>query len=72
MVRQDIQPLPIADMEVETTVPHMQQRLSIPLSDPEVSQNSTHYPHDPDTLFRLKRLPLIVARKRPPSARWDR
>jgi hypothetical protein len=54
-------------MEVETTVPHMQQRLSIPLSDPEVSQNSTHYPHDPDTLFRLKRLPLIVARKRPPS-----
>ncbi len=37
MVRQVIRPLPIADMEVETTVPHMQQRLSIPLSDPEAS-----------------------------------
>jgi hypothetical protein len=56
----------LVDLELETPVPHMRQKLSIPLSDLEVSEDPTHYTRDPDKPLQLKRLMLIVKGKRPP------
>ena len=55
----------LVDLELETPVPHMRQKLSIPLSDIEVSEDPTHYTRDPDKPLQLKRLMLIVKGKRP-------
>jgi hypothetical protein len=55
----------LVDLELETTVPHMRQKLSIPLSDIEVSEDPTHYTRDPDKPLQLKRLLLIVKGKPP-------
>jgi hypothetical protein len=43
----------------------MRQKLSIPLSEPEVSEDPTHYTRDPDKPLQFKRLLLIVKGKRP-------
>jgi hypothetical protein len=55
----------LVDLELETTVPHMRQKLSIPLSDIEVSEDPTHYTRDPDKPLQLKRLLLSVKGKPP-------
>lgn len=55
----------LIDLELETPVPHMRQKLSIPLSEIEVSEDPTHYTRDPDKPLQLKRLLLIVKGKRP-------
>ena len=55
----------LVDLELETPVPHMLQKLSIPLSEIEVSEDPTHYTRDPDKPLQLKRLMLIVKGKRP-------
>ena len=55
----------LVDLELETNIPHIRQKLSIPLSDLEVSEDPTHYTRDPDKPLQLKRLLLIVKGKRP-------
>lgn len=56
----------LVDVKLETTVPHLQQKLSIPLSEVEVSEDPTHYTRDPDKPLQFKRLLLVVNGKRPP------
>ena len=56
----------LVDLELETNIPHLPQKLSIPLSEIEVSEDPTHYTRDPDKPLRFKRLLLIVNGKRPP------
>jgi hypothetical protein len=55
----------LVDLELETPVPHLRQKLSIPLSEVEVSEDPTHYTRDPDKPLQFKRLLLIVKGKRP-------
>jgi len=55
----------LADVALETTAPHLKQKLSLPLSDVEGSENLTHYTRDPDKPLTFKRLLLIVKGKRP-------
>ena len=56
----------LVDVALETTVPHLRQKLSLPLSEVEVSEDPTHYTRDPDKPLQLKRLMLTVNGKRPP------
>jgi hypothetical protein len=56
----------LVDLELETNIPHIRQKLSIPLSDIEVSEDHAHYTRDPDKPLQFKRLLLIVNGKRPP------
>jgi hypothetical protein len=56
----------LVDLELETNIPHIRQKLSIPLSDIEVSEDPTHYTRDPDKPLQFKRLLLIVRGMRPP------
>ena len=56
----------LVDLKLETTVPHLEQKLSLPLSEVEVSEDPTHYTRDPDKPLQMKRLLLIVKGKRPP------
>jgi hypothetical protein len=56
----------LVDLELETNIPHIRQKLSIPLSDIEVSEDPTHYTRDPDKPLQFKRLLLIIKGKRPP------
>ena len=55
----------LVDLELETNIPHIRQRLSIPLSEVEVSDDPSHYTRDPDKPLQFKRLLLIVNGKRP-------
>jgi hypothetical protein len=55
----------LVDLELETNVPHLRQKLSIPLSEVEVSEDPSHYTRDPDKPLQFKRLLLIVQGKRP-------
>ncbi len=55
----------LVDVALETTVPHLKQKLSLPLSDVEVSEDPTHYTRDPDKPLQFKRLLLIVKGNRP-------
>ncbi|HMS84896.1 MAG TPA: hypothetical protein PKD12_14705 [Nitrospira sp.] len=55
----------LVDLELETPVPHLRQKLSIPLSELDVSEDPTHYTRDPDKPLQFKRLLLIVKGKRP-------
>lgn len=45
-------------------VPHIRQKLSVPLSAVEVSENPTHYTHYPENPLQLKQLLLTVKGKR--------
>lgn len=56
----------LVDLELETDVPYLRQKLSIPLSQVEVSEDPSHYTRDPDKPLQFKRLLLIVQGKRPP------
>jgi hypothetical protein len=56
----------LVDLELETNIPHIRQKLSIPLSEIEVSEDPTHYTRDPDKPLQFKRLLLIIKGKRPP------
>ncbi len=55
----------LVDLELETPVPHLRQKLSIPLSEVEVSEDPSHYTRDPDKPLQFKRLLLLVKGKRP-------
>jgi hypothetical protein len=56
----------LVDLELETNIPHLPQKLSIPLSEIEVSEDPTHYTRDPDKPLQFKRLLLIIKGNRPP------
>lgn len=55
----------LVDLELETNIPHLPQKLSVPLSEVEVSEDPTHYTRDPDKPLEFKRLLLIIKGKRP-------
>lgn len=55
----------LVDLELETNIPHIRQKLSIPLSEIEVSEDPIHYTRDPSRPLQHKRLLLIVKGKRP-------
>lgn len=55
----------LVDLALETPVPHLPQKLSIPLSELDVSEDPTHYTRDPTKPLQFKRLLLIVKGKRP-------
>lgn len=52
-------------LSLDTSVPHMRQKLSIPLSDVELSEDVSHYTRDPDRPLKRKRLMLTVRGTRP-------
>ncbi len=55
----------LVDLAIETHVPFMQQRISIPLSRTEVSEDLAHYTRDPERPLKRQRLMLVVNEKRP-------
>ncbi|MDH4096759.1 MAG: hypothetical protein OEW25_05245 [Nitrospira sp.] len=55
----------LVDLAIETPVPHMRQRISIPLSLTEVSEDLGHYTRDPERPFKRRRLMLVVNENRP-------
>ena len=55
----------LVDLSIETHVPHIRQRISVPLSLTEVSEDLGHYTRDPERPFKRRRLMLVVNMKRP-------
>ncbi|MDH5669519.1 MAG: hypothetical protein OEY86_16085 [Nitrospira sp.] len=56
----------LVDLSIQTQVPHMKQRISIPLSHTEVSEDLGHYTRDPERPLKRRRLMLVVDQNRPP------
>lgn len=56
----------LVDLSIETRVPHVTQRISVPLSRTEVSEDLSHYTRDPDRPLKHRRLMLVIDDKRPP------
>lgn len=56
----------LVDLAIETNVTHMKQRISVPLSRTDVSEDLSHYTRDPDRPLKHRRLMLVVDDKRPP------
>ncbi len=56
----------LVDLSIETRVPHVTQRISVPLSRTEVSEDFSHYTRDPDRPLKHRRLMLVIDDKRPP------
>lgn len=56
----------LVDLAIETHVPFMKQRVSVPLSRTEVSEDLAHYTRDPQRPLKRRRLMLVVNEKRPP------
>jgi hypothetical protein len=52
-------------LSLETTVPHLKQQISIPLSDVELAQDLSRYTRDPRRPLKRERLMLIIRGKRP-------
>jgi hypothetical protein len=55
----------LVDLALETTVPHLKQRISVPLRLTELSEDLGHYTRDPGRPLKHRRLMLIVNEKRP-------
>jgi len=56
----------LVDLAIETKVPHIKQRVSVPLRLTEVSEDLGHYTRDPERPLKHRRLMLIINAKRPP------
>ena len=56
----------LVDLSLETRVPHIKQRISVPLRRAEVSEDLSHYTRNPDRLLKHRRLMLLINDKRPP------
>ena len=56
----------LVDLSIQTQVPHMKQRISVPLSLTEVSEDLGHYTRDPERPLKRRRLMLVVDQNRPP------
>ena len=55
----------LVSLSLDTTVPHMRQEISLPLSSVEVSVDHSHYTRDPERPLQRKRMMLIAQGKRP-------
>ena len=55
----------LVEISLDTDVPHVKQKLSIPLSQVEVTEDHSHYTRDPDRPLKRKRLMLVIQGKRP-------
>ena len=55
----------LVSLSLDTTVPHMRQEISLPLSAVEVTQDLSHYTRDPERPLKRERLMLIARGKRP-------
>ncbi len=53
-------------LSIETHVPYMNQHISIPLSQVEVTEDLSHYTRDPERPLQRRRLMLVIGEKRPP------
>lgn len=56
----------LVDLSIETQVPHVRQRISVPLSRTDLSEDLSHYTRDPERPLKHRRLMLVVDEKRPP------
>ena len=56
----------LVSLSLDTSVPHLRQEISLPLSTVEVSKDVSHYTRDPERPLRRERLMLIAQGKRPP------
>jgi len=52
-------------LSLETTVPHMRQQISVPLSNVELGKDFFHYTRDPGRPLARERLMLIIRGNRP-------
>jgi len=55
----------LVDLSIETSVAYMNQHLSIPLRQVEVSDDVSHYTRDPERPLQRHRLMLVINEKRP-------
>jgi hypothetical protein len=55
----------LVDLSIETHVAYMNQHLSIPLRQVEVSDDFSHYTRDPERPLQRQRLMLVINEKRP-------
>jgi hypothetical protein len=55
----------LVSLSLETAVPHLRQKISLPLSAVEVAEDFSHYTRDPARPLERKRLMLIAQGKRP-------
>ena len=53
------------DLAIDTRVPHLKQRISVPLSRTDVAEDPFHYTRDPDRPLKHRRLMLVIDDKRP-------
>ncbi|MBK5280868.1 MAG: hypothetical protein JJE16_02130 [Nitrospiraceae bacterium] len=54
------------DLSIETHVPHLNQKISVPLRQIEVTDDVSHYTRDPARPLQRQRLMLVINEKRPP------
>ena len=55
----------LVSLSLDTSVPHMRQEISLPLSSVQVAEDHTHYTRDPERPLERKRMMLIARGKRP-------
>lgn len=55
----------VVELELETAVPHMKQRVILPLREIQVSEDRSHYTRDPDEPVRHSRLRISSVQERP-------
>ena len=55
----------LVSLSLDTTVPHVRQSISLPLTSVEVAEDHTHYTRDPERPLQRKRMMLIARGKRP-------
>ena len=53
------------DLSIETRMPHLKQKISVPLSQIEVTEDFSHYTRDPERPLQQQRLMLVINEKRP-------
>ena len=53
------------DLSIETRMPHLKQKISVPLSQIEVTEDFSHYTRDPEQPLQQQRLMLVINEKRP-------
>ncbi len=55
----------LVSLSLDTSVPHLRQEISLPLSAVEVSEDHSHYTRDPERPLKRKRMMLTAHGKRP-------
>lgn len=55
----------LVDLSIETHVFHLNQNISIPLRQVELSDDVSHYTRDPERPLQRHRLMLVINEKRP-------